>query len=148
MSKLPAETPILVVDDSKAIRELMRMYLTRLRFTNLRFAATVKEALAAFEEQQSQVVFLDVLLGQEDGGEFARHALDERPLTTIVLMTALGPNDEEVVNLVAEGARHLLPKPMQLSVLRTVLDRIQEGKDEEAAVGEEPNVHTEDASYG
>jgi DNA-binding NtrC family response regulator len=139
---------MLVVDDSKAIRQLMATFLARLGYENVRFAGGVKEALREFEEQRSEVVFLDVLLDQEDGGEFAQLALDAKPLTTIVLMTALGPNDDEVVKLVSHGARHLLPKPVQLSTLRTVLERIQEARDEEERATE-PRTHQEpDASYG
>lgn len=147
MVRLPPSTPMLIVDDSKAIRSLMEAYLARLGYQQVRSAASVKQAVDAFQEQRSEVVFLDVLLDQEDGGEFARIALDERPLTTLVLMTALGPNDDEVVKLVSHGARHLLPKPVQISTLRTVLDRIQEARQEEADA-ENAAKDNADASYG
>jgi CheY-like chemotaxis protein len=127
-------TPILVVDDSKAIRAVFDAYLKRLGYTNVRSAATVEEGLAAFREQRSDIVFLDVMLGPEDGRDFARAALDERPLSTLVLSTALTADDDLVTDMVALGARQILVKPIQLNTLKTVLTRLQEARDEEEGI--------------
>lgn len=133
---LPAPTtPILVVDDSKAIRAVFEAYLRKLGYTDVRLAATVDEGLEAFRDQKSQIVFLDVMLGAEDGRDFARRALDDDPFVTLVLSTALTADDDLVTDMVALGARQILVKPIQLATLKTVLGRIQDTHDEEERAG-------------
>lgn len=135
MGALEPATPMLVIDDSKAIRAVMDSYLRRLGYQNVHAAASVEEGLRLFRETNAEVVFLDVILGNDEAGiDFAQRALDERPLTTIVLLTALRSDDEMVTHLVSQGARHMIVKPVQLSALRTVLGRIQETRDEEAGL--------------
>lgn len=124
MTPLPADTPILVVDDSAGIRAMMQSYLNRLGFANVRSASNVEEAMTAFREQGSEVVFLDLLLDEEAGADFAAQALEDRPFVTIVVTTALPSSHESVTEAIAEGAREFLAKPVRLPALKQVLEHI------------------------
>lgn len=149
MSALPGSTRILVVDDGAAIRALMDAYLRRLGFTEIQLAGTVQEGLAAFREQRSEVVFLDLSIAGENGAAFAVAALAERPDATIVAMTAFPSAHADVTALVALGARDYLPKPIQLHRLHGVLSHLAE--DREELKEEKPYDEDEavpDASYG
>lgn len=141
MARLSPDTPILVIDDSLAIRARVEAYLKRLGFTNIRTAGTVKEALETFAEQRSEIVFLDLVIDEERGADFAAEALSTRPFVHIVLMTALPPSHEHVTVAIAEGARDFVPKPVQFNAIVQVLDRIAESRlTERVSPGE-------DASY-
>jgi DNA-binding NtrC family response regulator len=144
--RLPASTRILVVDDGDAIRVLMRKYLEMMGYHDVRLADSVEMGLQAFREHGSELVFLDVMIGDQKGIDFALPALADRPETTIVVMTAHPGTHQDVTNLVAQGARDYLPKPIQSSRLRETLDRIAEDLDgTEDDTDEKVSV---DTSYG
>lgn len=142
MSGLPRETPILVVDDSAAIRARMEAYLSRLGYTNIRMADSIATGLEAFREQQSEVIFLDLVIDEEKGADFAAEALAERPFVTIVLMTALPSGHEQVTAAIAEGAREYLSKPIQQGNVQAVLERLGQTKARETR-----SLTHEDVSY-
>lgn len=146
MPRLDPTTRILVVDDGDAIRVLMRKYLNALGYQDVRLANSVEMGLQAFREHGSQIVFLDVMIGEQKGLDFALPALADRPETIIVVMTAHQGTHPDVTSLVAQGARDYLPKPIQLSRLRDSLDRIAEDLEgEEDADEDRVSV---DTSYG
>lgn len=127
------EAPVLIVDDSLAIRARMESYLRRMGFPNIATASSVEEGLKAFRENRPELVFLDLVIDDERGTEFAAQALEERPETHISLMTALPPSHEFVTAAIAEGARDYLQKPIQFAQLKRVVDRIMEGRDDQLA---------------
>lgn len=149
MTTLPPETRILVVDDGAAILALMHAFLKRLGFADVRLAATVDDGLRAFREQESDVVFLDLMIAGETGARFAEAAFAERPEATIVVMTAHPSTHADVTALVALGARDYLPKPIQLHRLHGVLAHLAEDiEDIRDAKPYEDDANTPDASYG
>lgn len=149
MSALPSETRFLVVDDGAAIRALMQAYLKRLGYEDVTLAANVEEGLARFRERPPDVVFLDLVIGGENGGTFAERAFAERPDVTIVVMTAHPSTHPDVVSLVALGARDYLPKPLQLHRLSGVLEHVAEDREErEDEAPYESAPVSPDASYG
>ena len=149
MPTLPPETRFLVVDDGAPIRSLMLAYLRRLGYEDVTLAATVQEGLAAFREQEPDVVFLDLIIGGENGADFAARAFAERPDVTIVVMTAHPSTHPDVVGLVALGARDYLPKPLQLHRVSGVLEHVAEDREErDGAEPYAPVASAADASYG
>lgn len=146
-SRLPHDAPVLVVDDSPAIRARMESYLQQLGFKRVRTAASVGEALEAFDAEPADIVFLDMVIDEERGLDFAAQALEKKPFTHIVLMTALPSSSEQVTASIAEGARDFLSKPVTRSSLEAVLERamVELGGEEE----EEPPAaaRVEDRSY-
>lgn len=150
MGRIAPETPILVLDDSAAIRARVKTYLGRLGHTNVRTAANMKEGLEAFREQQSEVIFLDLVIDQERGADFAVTVLDERPLVDIVVMTALPSTHDQVTAAISHGARAYLRKPVELEGIRKALALLEEDDEEEpndAEAKAEPESLERDASY-
>lgn len=138
---LPRETRILIVDDSLGIRSVLEAYLRRLGFTQIRTANDVEAGLAVFREQKSQLVFLDMVLGDERGADLAAAALAEDPFVVIAIMTAVPHGHELVISAIAEGAREFLPKPIQMAELKALLERVAAHHSAEAR-------EQADASYG
>ncbi len=141
MTRPAPETPILILDDSLAIRTRVESYLRRLGYKNILTAASIEEGLEAFRKQGSEIVFLDLVVGEERGADFAAQALAEQPLVHVVVMTALPPSHEQVTVSIAEGARDYLPKPVQYVALEAVLERVAESRALDRA------IKNEDASY-
>lgn len=120
----------------------METYLQELGFKSVRTASNLEEAFEKFAQQPASIVFLDMVIDEERGLDFASKALTERPFTIIVLMTALPPGNEQVTAAIAEGARDYLAKPITRMGLEAVLQRI-----EPDVVQPEERAHAEDASY-
>lgn len=125
MEGLDPDVPILIVDDSVGIRNVMEVYLKRLGFRNIRTAGTVAEGYAAFQEQKSEIVFLDMVLeNKEVGADLAAKILADSPFTSVIATTALPASHDLVTMAVAEGARHYLAKPIKTLTLRATLEKV------------------------
>jgi len=104
------EAHILVVDDDKGIRELVREYLNQNNF----ITSTAENAESAFEKTKLikfDLIILDIMMPGKSGLEFLRenkNILD----TPIILLTAKGEAADRVEGL-ETGADDYLPKPFE-----------------------------------
>jgi len=122
MSEAPAH--ILVVDDDKRLRELLRRYLSEQGFlvTAAASAAEARERLAglAFD-----LIVLDVMMPGESGLELTR-ALRRENQVPILLLTAMSEGEDRIAGL-ETGADDYLTKPFEPRELvlriRTILRR-------------------------
>ncbi len=119
------ETPILVVDDSNAVRTVMQDLLKEQGFEDVTVAEGVSSAQEAYDEKRHPVVFLDLLMPEASGLRFARHALDQDPYCKIILITALPPNNEGVITAVSEGAYDILQKPIRPGDLKAMVNKLE-----------------------
>lgn len=140
--EIPRDVSILILDDSPAIRARLETYLEEVGFTDVRSASDLEQAFKTFDERPATIVFLDMIIDEERGLDFAVKALEERPYTVIVLTTALPAGNDQITAAIAQGARDYLSKPITRSGLEQVLERI--GPD---IVKEREKVRAEDASY-
>ncbi len=97
---------VLVVEDERDIRELLRRYLDRAGMTVL-VAATGSEALLKLEEVRPDLVLLDLGLPDIDGTEILERA---RPHTPVVVLTARSMVGDRIAGLRA-GADDYVVKP-------------------------------------
>ena len=117
---------ILVVDDEKAISELIS---TSLRFVgfDVRTAATGSEALTVAEEFKPQAVVLDVMLPDLDGFEVCRQLRSEGLNVGVLFLTAKDGMEDKVAGLTIGGDDYMT-KPFSLEELvarlRALLRRI------------------------
>ena len=104
------EAHILVVDDDKGIRELVREYLNQNNFVT----STAENAESAFEKTKLikfDLIILDIMMPGKSGLEFLKenkNILD----TPIILLTAKGEAADRVEGL-ETGADDYLPKPFE-----------------------------------
>src|ERR1700716_3844617 len=120
------EPHLLVVDDDRRLRELLRRYLSDsgFRVTGAADAAEARAQLASFA---FDLVVLDVMMPGESGLVLTR-ALRERaaPRIPILLLTAMA-EPEDRVNGLEEGADDFLAKPFEPRELvlriRNILER-------------------------
>jgi CheY-like chemotaxis protein len=91
---------VLVVDDSKEVREVVRRAMEREGWT-VREAANGKQALAQLERQQPSLVLLDLMMPVMDGFEFVERVRADSGLrdVPIVVVTAKDLSDEDRARL-------------------------------------------------
>lgn len=97
---------VLVVEDERDIRELLRRYLERAGLA-VRAAATGAEALRKFEDARPALVLLDLGLPDIDGSEILARA---RPDVPVIVLTARGAVTDRIAGLQA-GADDYITKP-------------------------------------
>src|SRR5262245_7978833 len=98
---------ILVVDDDRDIRDLLRDYLEQNGF-HATAVADGKETRRALERSQVDLIVLDLMLPHESGLEICRELRTHSDIP-IVMLTALGEEIDRVVGLEV-GADDYLPK--------------------------------------
>jgi len=116
---------ILLIDDEKATRDSLSMFIEELGH-NVTCAADGQEGLEAFERSTFQLVFTDISMPKVDGFEFLRRAKksDQDPVD-IVIVTGHTSVDSAVTAL-REGAYDYLRKPVNIEELAVIIDRVSE----------------------
>lgn len=118
---------ILVVDDEKTIREVLRQYLEREGF-NVLEAADGYEVFDALEETQPDLIILDLMLPGIDGLTITRQIRQKRNIP-IIMLTAKGETTDRVRGLDI-GADDYVVKPFSpqevISRVNAVLRRVSE----------------------
>ncbi len=115
---------ILVVDDKKQLRTLVRDYLSQEGF-RIVTAADGQEALFVARQEKPDLILLDLMMPEMGGYEFMRAYRKERD-TPIIILTARLDENEKVLGLEL-GADDYVTKPFSMRELtarvRAVLRR-------------------------
>ena len=116
---------ILVVDDDKQIRAMLRRYLVEEGF-RVSDAADGAAMRATLERDPADLVLLDLVMPGEDGLSLARY-IRQRSAVPIIMLTGKGDVIDRVAGLEA-GADDYVAKPFHLreilARIRTVLRRV------------------------
>lgn len=119
------ESRVLLIDDSPAIQAILRQLLSTLGYTNVDAVSSAQAGLDRVRQEPYDVVFLDMVLPEESGDEFAEKALAENPMMKVVVTTALPYSHESVMNAISQGACDYLPKPIRIEALKGVVQRLE-----------------------
>jgi DNA-binding response OmpR family regulator len=116
---------ILVVDDKKELRNLLREYLSQEGF-EVATASDGKEALFVARQEKPDLIILDLMMPEMGGYEFMR-IFNREANTPIIILTAKLEENEKVLGLEL-GADDYVTKPFSMRELtarvRAVLRRI------------------------
>ena len=119
---------ILVVDDKKSLRDLVKAYLTQEGFRVVT-ANNGRAALRVARHEKPDLILLDIMMPEMDGYEFIRAYTREKD-TPIILLTAKLEESDRVLGLEL-GADDYVTKPFSMRELvariRAVLRRIEKG---------------------
>jgi phosphoserine phosphatase RsbU/P len=104
---------ILVVDDQKMVRELLKIYLNAGGYQNLIFAADGDEALEAIAAEEPDLVVLDLQMPRMGGLEVCK-ALRADPKTKMlpVLVQTAADSAEDRAEVFRSGATDMVGKPI------------------------------------
>lgn len=120
---------ILIVDDDREIRELLKTYLERNGY-RATTAADGRGMWATLEHSRIDLIVLDLMLPDEDGLTLCRNLRAHSTLShlPVIMLTARGEETDRIVGL-EMGADDYLPKPFNprelLARIKSVLRRAQ-----------------------
>ncbi len=109
----------LVVDDERDIRELLVLTLGRMGL-RVDTAADVASARAQLAAEKYDLCLTDMRLPDGSGLDIVSHISQRHPDTPVAMITAFG-NVEAAVNALKAGAFDFVTKPVDLSVLRRLV---------------------------
>ena len=107
---------ILLIDDDASLRRVTEYNLSSAGFTVFG-AASGREGLALFRNDEPDLVITDVQLGDLDGLQILAAVKKESPITPVLVITAFG-SIELAVRAMQEGAFTFLAKPFDREALR------------------------------
>ena len=129
---------ILIVDDDKALCDLIKRYLTE----NGYLALTAKdgdEMYQQLEQNTPDLIIMDLMLPGEDGLSLAKQIRSKGNMP-IIILSARGDEMDRIVGLEV-GADDYLPKPFNprelLARIRSVLRRTQSNPDQDSSDSED-----------
>jgi len=114
----------LVVDDERDIRELLVLTLGRMGL-RVDTAADVASAKAQLAANKYDICLTDMRLPDGNGLEVIAHLNQRFPETPVAMITAFG-NVEAAVDALKAGAFDFVSKPVDLSVLRRLVQHALE----------------------
>lgn len=142
-----AKTPrILVIDDDKGLREIIRM--TLVPRCEVKTAASVDEGLKIFESLHPDIVIIDYQMPIKNGIQGIREIREIDPEVPVILLTAFADIDmaREAMDL---GVTEYMTKPFNVTDLKQTIEQItrtparkQAGAPEEASPESEPAVES------
>ncbi|HEY6334539.1 MAG TPA: response regulator transcription factor [Alphaproteobacteria bacterium] len=112
---------VLVVDDDKRLRELLRRYLSENGF-RVTTAGNAVDAWARLEGFAFDLIVLDVMMPGQNGLDFTE-ALRRKSQMPVLMLTAMGEPRDRIRGL-ERGADDYLPKPFEPRELVLRIQRI------------------------
>ena len=128
---------ILIVEDEKAILELVTLYLEKEGFRPLT-AMTGREALKKVKDEKPDLIILDLMLPEIDGLEICKQlrSIPETAMLPILMLTAKAEESDTIVGLEL-GADDYVTKPFSpkaiIARVKALLRRIDRAPSEGAA---------------
>lgn len=103
---------ILIVDDAKFARKILRQALANGNYTNVVEAVNAKEALEKFENEKPDLTFLDISLPDSNDLGLLKKLMEINPNGKVVMCSALGQN-LIIENAIRLGAKDFITKPFE-----------------------------------
>lgn len=119
----PAETTVLVVDDSSTSRLFARRLVERLPGFRVVVACDGREALVVLGRESCAAVVTDLHMPGMDGLELVEAIADRFPLVPVILMTAQGSEDIAVKALQSGAASYVSKRALEKDLADT-LERV------------------------
>ncbi len=116
---------VLIVDDSRTSRKILRNLLEENGFTVVGDAANGEEGYLKYKELQPDVTTMDITMPSMDGIESLSLIKRENKDAKVVMITAAGQK-EKMVDALKRGADEFITKPFDQKEIINVLSKITE----------------------
>ena len=113
---------ILVIDDEKSIRDMLRAGLTQYGY-NYFEAPDGKSGIEVYKQNKPDLVLTDVKMPEMSGIELTKHIKGIEHNADVVIMTGYG-SEELVIDALRSGASNYVKKPISLNELFNILDSL------------------------
>lgn len=118
---------ILIVDDSRTTRKILRKILEDNGYTVVGEAANGEEGVAQFQKLNPDLTTMDITMPVLDGIEAMRRIKDSEPNAKVIMISAAGQK-HKVMEAMKAGATEFLTKPLEeeevLERIKNVLQRL------------------------
>lgn len=116
---------VLIVDDERAIRVLLRTWLEEWGYEVLE-ATNGKDCLARYEQTPTDVIVLDIFMPEQDGLETMMKLYGQFHQVKILVITGgrWGPYPDVVKAATLIGKCHVLEKPFDMETFRKALQKL------------------------
>ena len=135
----------LVVDDEPDIRELIEITLERMDVATTA-VATLGDAYAAAGKSRFNLCLTDMRLPDGNGIDLIRHMHQHHPGVPVAMITAHG-NMNSAIEALKAGAFDFVSKPVDLQVLRNLINTALRLGDRAATYGVGPKKMSEGYAY-
>jgi two-component system, NtrC family, response regulator AtoC len=112
---------ILVVDDDKVTRDLLKEFFERGDY-HVTLVASGEEALTSVRKETFPLILSDIRMLELNGLELLAHLKRMGVRSVVILMTGFG-NMEGAIEAIQQGAFDYISKPFRLNELKAVVDR-------------------------
>ncbi len=143
---------ILVVDDEKTIREIIKRYLELMGHRAVQEAADAGEALEAIKKTGFALILTDIHMPGENGLWLLEKVQEHSPDTRVVMFTASDDLTDAITSL-NRGADRYLVKPLNIEEVRHAVASsmekrrlIMENRDYQSNLEEKVRLRTEEIS--
>ncbi len=117
---------ILIVEDEKSMREVLRMLLEGEHY-GVTTAADGLEGLSCIEKDIYDLVISDMKMPKADGLAVLRKAKELSPETIVIMITAFGTT-ETAIEAMKLGAYDYISKPFNIDEIRLIVRKALEKK--------------------
>ncbi|NLL73828.1 MAG: response regulator [Clostridiales bacterium] len=115
---------ILIVDDSKTSRKILRNILEENGHEVVGEAVNGKDGLEKYQEIKPEIVTMDITMPVMDGLEALRNIMDMDKTAKVVMVTAAGQKTK-IVDAVKYGASEFLTKPFEANQIIEIINQIK-----------------------
>ncbi len=113
---------VLIVDDSRTSRKMMRNMVEAAGFTVADEAVNGREGIDKYKELKPDLVTMDITMPILDGVESMKGILEFDPKAKVVMVTAVGQQNK-VIQCIKDGAFDYITKPYEPAQVEKILHR-------------------------
>lgn len=121
---------VLIVDDSRTSRKILRAALEKGGFSIIGEASNGEEGYLKYKELHPDIVTMDITMPTMDGIESLSLIKRENKNAKVVMITAAGQK-EKMVEALKRGAEEFIMKPFDEPEVLETLNRVAEDENEE-----------------
>ena len=116
---------VLIVDDSKTSRRILRNLLEENGFTVIGDAENGEQGYLKYKELRPDIVTMDITMPNMDGIESLSLIKRENENAKVVMITAAGQK-EKMVDALKRGADEFITKPFDAKEIISILSKLAE----------------------
>ena len=121
-----SELKILVCDDSILARKKLKDYIISLGCTEVFEAADGEEAIAQYEVNKPDIIFMDIVMPKKDGIEALKGILEINPSAKVIMASSVG-TQSYLKDAIKAGATDFLQKPLDPEQVKKLISTYCEG---------------------
>lgn len=114
---------ILIVDDSKTSRKILRSILEECGHEVIAEAVNGEDGIAKYKEYQPDITTLDITMPVLDGIETLKQITDYNPKAVVVMATAAGQKSK-IIDAAKSGAADFIQKPFDKDQISTIINSL------------------------